>query len=240
MTANRTKIRSARHRARESQQLPFEERMAAGVALRQKVPRSSHAEWSAPAHRPDPISVLQYAESGRIQELLPIRYGRMKQSPFGFYRGAAAVMACDLAQTPATGIRVQACGDCHVANFGGFASPERRLVFDINDFDETLPAPWEWDVKRLAASIVLGMREIGFGESRCKHAVYNMAESYREQVCRHAAMRALDVWYSRVDADEFIKEAKTSAAKKRWKKVETKARKETGEHVVPEITHVKN
>ena len=119
--------------------------MAAGVALRQKVPRSSHAEWSAPAHRPDPISVLQHSDSGRIQELLPIRYGRMKQSPFGFYRGAAAVMACDLAQTPATGIRVQACGDCHAANFGGFASPERRLIFDINDFDETLPAPWEWD-----------------------------------------------------------------------------------------------
>ena len=120
--------------------------MAAGVALRQKVPRSSHGEWKAPANRPDPISVLQRSDSGRLQELLPIRYGRMKQSPFGFYRGAAAVMACDLAQTPATGIRVQACGDCHAANFGGFASPERQLIFDINDFDETLPAPWEWDV----------------------------------------------------------------------------------------------
>jgi len=238
MTANRTKIRSARHRARESQQLPFEERMAAGVALRQKVPRSSHAEWSAPAHRPDPISVLQHSDSGRIQELLPIRYGRMKQSPFGFYRGAAAVMACDLAQTPATGIRVQACGDCHAANFGGFASPERRLIFDINDFDETLPAPWEWDVKRLAASIVLGLREIGPGEGRCKDAVYTMAQSYREQMHRHARMHPLDVWYSRVDADEFVKEAKTAATKKRWEQVELEARQETGEHIAPEITYV--
>src|SRR6516165_8699463 len=214
MTANRTKIRSARNRARESQQLPFEERMAAGVALRQKVPRSSHAEWSTPSHRPDPISVLQHSDRGRIQELLPIRYGRMKQSPFGFYRGAAAVMACDLAETPATGIRVQACGDCHAANFGGFASPERRLIFDINDFDETLPAPWEWDVKRLAASIVLGLREIGLGEGRCKDAVFNMACFYREHIHRYAKMRELDIWYSHVDVDGVIKEAKTKVAKK--------------------------
>ncbi|HWS96260.1 MAG TPA: DUF2252 family protein, partial [Candidatus Methylomirabilis sp.] len=184
--------------------------MAAGVALRQRVPRSSHADWSPSAHRPDPINVLQHCDCGRLQELLPIRYGRMKQSPFGFYRGAASVMAYDLSRTPATGIRLQACGDCHAANFGGFASPERRLIFDINDFDETLPAPWEWDVKRLAASIVLGLREIGLGEGRCRDAVYNMAQSYREQMRRHTRMRALDVWYSHVDADEFIKEAKTS------------------------------
>jgi uncharacterized protein (DUF2252 family) len=135
---------------------------------------------------------------------------------------------------------VQACGDCHAANFGGFGSPERRLLFDINDFDETLPAPWEWDVKRLAASIVLGLREIGLGEGRCKDAVFKMAQSYREQMHRHAKMRALDVWYSHVDADEFIEEAKTVAGKKRWEKVEAEARKHTGEHIVPEITHVKN
>jgi uncharacterized protein (DUF2252 family) len=240
MTANRIRIRSARNRSWERQRPTVEERMAAGVAQRRMVPRSSHAEWRAPAHRSDPISVLQHSDRGRLQELLPIRYGRMKQSPFAFYRGAAAVMAFDLAQMPATGIRLQTCGDCHAANFGGFASPERRLIFDINDFDETLPAPWEWDVKRLAASIVLGLREIGVGEGHCKDAVYNMAQRYREQLRRHAGMCALDVWYSRVDADEFIKEAKTSAAKKRWEKVEAEARKETGEHVVPEITHVKN
>ena len=145
VTANRARLRGARNQRWERQQPTVEERMAAGVALRQKVPRSSNADWSPSAHRPDPINVLQHCDCGRLQELLPIRYGRMKQSPFAFYRGAAAVMACDLAQTPATGIRVQACGDCHAANFGGFASPERRLIFDINDFDETLPAPWEWD-----------------------------------------------------------------------------------------------
>ena len=240
MIANRARLRSARNQRFQRQQPTVEERMAAGVALRQRVPRSSHADWSPSAQRPDPINVLQHCDCGRLQELLPIRYGRMKQSPFGFYRGAASVMAYDLSRTPATGIRLQACGDCHAANFGGFASPERRLIFDINDFDETLPAPWEWDVKRLAASIVLGLREIGLGEGRCRDAVCNMAQSYREQMRRHTGMHALDVWYSRVDADEFIKEAKTSGAKKRWEKREEEARKETGEHIVPEITHVKN
>jgi uncharacterized protein (DUF2252 family) len=149
-------------------------------------------------------------------------------------------MAWDLSKTPATGIRVQACGDCHAANFGGFASPERRLLFDINDFDETLPGPWEWDVKRLAASIILGLRDIGLGDGRCKDAVYQMALSYRRQMHRHAKMRALEVWYSHVDADEFVKAAKTTAAKKRWEKVEAEARKQTGEHIVPKITELKN
>jgi uncharacterized protein (DUF2252 family) len=164
----------------------------------------------------------------------------MSLSPFAFFRGSAALMAWDLSKTPATGIRVQACGDCHAANFGGFASPERRLLFDINDFDETLPAPWEWDVKRLAASIILGLRDIGLGDGRCKDAVFRMAQSYRKQIHRHAKMRALDVWYSHVDADEFVREAKTPAAKKRWEKVEAEARKQTGVHVVPKITELKN
>jgi uncharacterized protein (DUF2252 family) len=149
-------------------------------------------------------------------------------------------MAWDLSRTPSNGIRVQACGDCHAANFGGFASPERRLLFDINDFDETLPAPWEWDVKRLAASIVLGLREIGLADGHCRDAVFKMAWSYREQMHRHAKMRALDVWYSHVDADEFIKEANSAAAKKRWKRVEAQARQQTVEHIVPQITEVKN
>ena len=218
----------------------WKERMAAGSTLRKKFPRSSHAEWSPSANRPDPISILKQSDRGRLPELLPIRYGRMKQSPFAFYRGSAAVMAWDLSVTTTSGIRVQACGDCHAANFGGFASPERRLLFDINDFDETLRAPWEWDLKRLAASIVLGLREIGLGDGRCKDAVFNMARFYREHMHRYARMRGLDVWYSHVDADEFIKEAKTKAAKKRWEKVEAQARKDTGEHVVPRITEVKN
>src|SRR5579863_4899198 len=145
-----------------------EERMAEGKALRGRVPRTSQALWQPPAGRPDPIALLQHSDRGRLAELLPIRYARMRQSPFAFFRGSAALMAADLSTMPSTRLRVQACGDCHVANFGGFGSPERRLVFDINDFDETLPAPWEWDVKRLAASMVLAGRELGVGE---KHSV---------------------------------------------------------------------
>ena len=137
----------------------IEARMSQGKALRERVPRTSHAEWAAPSGRPDVIKVLQQSDRGRVPELLPIRYGRMRQSPFAFFRGSAAVMAWDLSKTPATGIQVQAGGDCHAANFGGFASPERRLLFDINDFDETIRGPFEWDLKRLATSLVLACRE---------------------------------------------------------------------------------
>jgi uncharacterized protein (DUF2252 family) len=175
-----------------------------------------------------------------LQDLLPIRYRRMRESPFGFLRGAAALMAADLAATPATGIRVQACGDCHVANFGGFGSPERRLVFDINDFDETLPAPWEWDVKRLATSIVLAGRQCGLRERHCGDAARAAVASYREHMREYARMRALEAWYSRLSAEIFVEEAKTPTAKKRWKAAERKARSETAEHVLPNITEIKN
>src|SRR5580700_10369282 len=156
----------------------IEERIAAGKALRDRVSRKSQGKWKPAAKRPDPIELLKYADEGRLPELLPIRYGRMRQSPFAFFRGAEAFMARDLAATPKTGIRVQACGDCHVRNCGGFGSPERRLVFDINDFDETLSAPWEWDVKRLATSIVLKGRQIGARERYCEDAVRAAVESY--------------------------------------------------------------
>jgi hypothetical protein len=141
--------------------LTIEERLTAGRALRARVPRTSHAKWTPSPDRPEPVALLKESNRGRLSELLPIRYGRMRVSPFAFFRGAAALMAWDLAATPVTKIRVQACGDCHLLNFGGYGSPERRLVFDINDFDETLPAPWEWDVKRLAASVVLAGRQKG-------------------------------------------------------------------------------
>src|ERR1700730_7837882 len=144
--------------------------MAAGKVLRESVPRTSHAKGARPGNRSDPIELLKHADRGRLPELLPIRYGRMRQSPFAFFRGAGALMAMDLAATAKTGVRVQACGDCHVRNFGGFGSPERRLVFDINDFDETLNAPWEWDVKRLATSIVLKDRQIGARDRSCEGA----------------------------------------------------------------------
>ena len=143
-----------------------EERLAAGKLLRDKVPRSIHAGWTPPAKHRDPVEILEKSnqEQDRIPELVPIRYGRMLRSPFTFLRGSAGLMAYDLATTPITGIRVQACGDCHLLNFGLFATPERNLVFDINDFDETLPAPWEWDIKRLAASFVVAARDMRFND----------------------------------------------------------------------------
>jgi uncharacterized protein (DUF2252 family) len=216
------------------------ERMAEGKALRERVSRASQAQWKPSPTRPDPIELLRHTDRGRLAELLPIRYGRMRQSPFAFLRGSAALMASDLATTPSTRLRVQACGDCHVANFGGFGSPERRLVFDINDFDETLPAPWEWDVKRLAASIVLAGREIGFGERHCTDTARTAVLSYREHMREYARMRALDVWYSHLDAEIFIAEAKTGAARDRWEQVEKNAAMQTAAHVFPKITAVKN
>src|SRR5579871_2855780 len=212
------------------------ERAAEGKALRVRVPRGSHAEWKAPADRPDPIAVLKQTDEGRVPELLPIRYGRMAASPFAFLRGAAAIMASDLAKTPATGIRVQACGDCHAANFGGFGSPERRLVFDINDFDETLPAPWEWDVKRLAASVVLAGRFIGAKESMCGDAARATVASYRTHIRQYAQMRALEAWYSRMDAEIFIREAHAQDEKKYWRQLEDAAMKQIAEYIFPRIT----
>ncbi len=214
--------------------------MAAGKALREEAPRSAHAKWTPPKNRPDPVALLIESDKGRIQELVPIRYERMRQSPFAFYRGAAALMAADLSNTLVTGIRVQACGDCHVANFGGFGSPERQLVFDINDFDETLPAPWEWDVKRLAASIVLSGRDLGFRERHCDDAARAATESYREHIRQYAGMRALDVWYSRLEAEILVRRARTERAKERWEQAEQKARLETAQHMFPEITRTKS
>jgi uncharacterized protein (DUF2252 family) len=215
------------------------QRMAAGKALRVQVPRRSHGEWKPPASRPDPIELLRQVDQGRLSELLPIRYARMRASPFGFLRGAAAVMAFDLSVTPRTGLRVQACGDCHVGNFGGFGSPERRLIFDINDFDETLPAPWEWDVKRLAASVVVASRELGLKERRSAELARSVVGCYREHMRKYARMRALEVWYSHLDAEILIDEAKTAAAQKRWRRIEKAAQHETAEHVFPQITTVR-
>jgi len=216
------------------------QRMAAGKALRSKVPRGSHARFEPPAKRTDPVELLRAVDRGRLAELLPIRYARMCASPFGFFRGAAALMALDLATTAATGLRVQACGDCHVANFGGFGSPERNLVFDINDFDETLPAPWEWDVKRLATSVILASRELGLKERSCADASRAVVESYREHMREYANMPALEVWYSHLDAEILVDEARTVAAQKRWRQIEKAAKHETAEHVFPQITTVKN
>ena len=216
--------------------LTAKEQMHVGKSLRDKVPRTSHAKWKPSPNRPDPIELLKKSDEGRLPELLPIRYGRMRLSPFSFYRGAAALMAYDLAGSPRTGLRVQACGDCHVCNFGGMASPDRRLVFDINDFDETLPAAWEWDVKRLAASVVLAGREKGNGEKQCSDAARFLVESYRSQMRRYSGMSPLDVWYSRLNAEIFIEEAKSAGEKKHWQETENKARRQTAEHLLPKLT----
>jgi uncharacterized protein (DUF2252 family) len=215
-------------------------RLAAGKKLREMARRSSQSKWAPPANRADPVELLQQSDRGRLPNLLPIRYSRMRQSPFAFFRGAAALMAADLATTPATGIHVQACGDCHVANFGGFGTPERQLVFDINDFDETLPAPWEWDVKRLAASIVLAMRQAGVSERRCSDAARTAVESYRKHMRDYGEMTALAVWYSHLNAELFVKDAKSPAAKKQWRKREAKAALETSSREFPKIAALRD
>ena len=183
------------------------ERAARGKAARAEVPRSSHAELGIlPGHR-DPVEILEEQATERLPELVPVRYGRMLTSPFAFFRGAAAIMAADLAATPRSGLQVQLCGDAHLSNFGGFASPERDLVFDINDFDETLPGPWEWDVKRLAASIEIAARESGFKPGRCRRAVTASVRAYREAMRGFAAMPNLELWYARVDAAGILADA---------------------------------
>jgi len=177
---------------------------AQGKALRDKHSRQAHAGWTAPAHRFDPLKILEQSNEGRVEELVPIRYGRMLQSPFTFYRGAAAIMAADLAKTPNNGLNLQACGDCHLMNFGAFATPERRMIFDINDFDETAHAPWEWDVKRLAASFVLASRSNGHRPADARDAVLSCVRSYRETMDEFAEMRALDIWYASLDIETIM------------------------------------
>ena len=182
-----------------------------GKALRQQVPRSAHANWTVQAKGRDPVAILSETDRDRISNLVPIRYARMLQSPFAFLRGSASVMAFDLAKGPTTGIRVQACGDCHLLNFGAFATPERHVIFDINDFDETLPAPWEWDIKRLAASIMVAGRYRNFGERQCAEAVLMAVRAYRENLAEYATWPELQVWYARIDAEQMV--AKASKAK---------------------------
>ena len=180
------------------------ERVALGKSARSAVPRSSQGAWEEPKGRPDPVALLESQAASRVPELVPIRYGRMLVSPFTFYRGAALVMASDLATTPRSGLNVQACGDAHMSNFGVFASAERNLVFDVNDFDETLPGPWEWDVKRLAASLTIAGRERGFSDQERADVVLESAGAYRTEMAKLAAMRDLDVWYARMDIDKVM------------------------------------
>ena len=180
------------------------ERLATGKAARKTAPRTAHGSWKPAADRPDPIALLRAQDDDRMADLLPIRWGRMSASPFTFYRGSAALMAADLAPLPRTGLKVQLCGDAHLANFGLYGSPERELLFDVNDFDETLPGPFEWDIKRLAASFVLASRNNGLPEDTARDIVLAAARSYREHMAAFAEMRDLDVWYSHVVADDLL------------------------------------
>ena len=181
--------------------LTMSDRVARGKAARSEVPRESHAMFDPPADRPDPVALLEQQAESRVPELVPIRYGRMLVSPFAYFRGAALPMASDLADTPGTGLVVQACGDAHLSNFGIFASPERKFLFDVNDFDETLPGPWEWDVKRLAASLEVAGRGNGFSRKQRRRIVTASTRMYRETMRTFAGMSNIDVWYARVDLD---------------------------------------
>jgi uncharacterized protein (DUF2252 family) len=196
------------------------ERAARGKAARAEVPRTSHAEWDPPPHRPDPVDLLEEQAQSRVPELVPIRYGRMLVSPFTFYRGAAYLMASDLAGGTRTGLHSQLCGDAHLSNFGVFAAPDRRLVFAINDFDETLPGPFEWDVKRLVASFAVAGRDRGFDEKIRAGINTTVGRSYREAMRQFSDMRNLDLWYARMDIEDFIQDFTAKATGEQRKRLE--------------------
>ncbi len=197
--------------AAEEQYRTAGERRAEGKALRETVPREDHGGWKAPKGRRDPVELVLESNAGRMPDLVPIRHGRMLQSPFAFYRGTAGLMAADLAHTPVSGLRVQACGDAHLLNFGAFATPERNVIFDINDLDETLPAPWEWDLKRLTASVVVAGRHLGLRENDSVRAAGATVQAYREQISDYAFMNALEVWYDRIDLESMMERIRKEA-----------------------------
>jgi uncharacterized protein (DUF2252 family) len=217
------------------------ERVARGKAARAEVPRSSHATFEPSPTRADPIELLERQAQTRVPELVPIRHGRMLVSPFTFYRGAAMVMANDLEATPRSGLTVQCCGDAHLSNFGVFASPERRLVFDVNDFDETLPGPWEWDIKRLAASMLIAARANGFRPKVQEQAVLETVGAYRAAMATFAGMKDLDVWYSHLDIDRVLEDFSSQLkprAVKRTKRALAKARTKDSMAAFSKLTQV--
>jgi uncharacterized protein (DUF2252 family) len=207
-----------------------------GRAARKRVPRSAHAGWIPSVDRPDPVAVLERQGRDRLPELLPIRYGRMVASPFAFLRGSAAVMAADLASQPHTGLTVQLCGDAHLLNFGLYASPERALLFDLNDFDETFPGPFEWDVKRLAASIAVAARENGHGDTKAHRAALEATATYRTALRSLARKGELAVWYDRIDADSLPPLVRSAGNRRRVESSLTRARRRTSLHAVGKLT----
>jgi uncharacterized protein (DUF2252 family) len=220
--------------------IPLEDRLEKGKNQRNYTPREAHAAMAPTEGRSDPIQLLIDSEAGRVEKLLPIRYARMLTSPYAFLRGSAVVMAEDLSNTPSSGIYVQCCGDCHLMNFGGYATPERNQVFDINDFDETLPAPFEWDVKRLAASFVVAGRFREFTEKENKKAAFTAVKAYTDKIREFAHMHQLEIWYNRLDEATILKIFKSDAEfVKRYKILSEKAKHHTHEFVFPRISEVK-
>ena len=214
-----------------------DERTARGRAARTEVPRSDHGRWQPATDRPDPVRLLEEQGASRVSELVPLRYGRMLVSPFTFYRGAALIMAADLAATPRSGLRAQICGDAHLSNFGVFASPERQTMFDINDFDETLPGPWEWDVKRLAASFEIAGRDRGFEPAERRTVVAATVAEYRIRMDQLAAMRNLDVWYAHIEAEGVLGQLKSKKQHAKAMKNLAKARTRDSMQAFSKLTH---
>ena len=215
-----TATRQAPTARRATKALSPDERAATGKAAREETPRSLNAGGVPAPESRDPVAVLEKQAKTRVPELVPIRYGRMLVSAFAFYRGAAAIMAADLAGSPTSGFDVQLCGDAHLENFGAFAAPDRQLVFDVNDFDETLPGPWEWDVKRLAASFVVAGRERGFDEAQRRSVALTAAGEYRKAMRTFAGERNLDLWYQRIDVSSLAAKWESDATKKQLKSFE--------------------
>ena len=189
-----------------------DDRMAMGGQARERTPPSGHAGWVPAADRPDPVALLEEQNLTREKDLVPVRHGRMMVSPFTFYRGAAKIMAADLKDTPVAGLDAQLCGDAHLSNFGAFASPERRLVFDLNDFDETLPGPFEFDVKRMAASFTIAARNNGFSTADTREATMASVRAYREAMASFAQMRTMDIWYAHLNEDDLKASIRSTAA----------------------------
>jgi uncharacterized protein (DUF2252 family) len=203
--------------------------------LRATCPRDAHATWKAPANRRDAVELILAAEEGRVPDLLPLRHGRMVRSAFTFYRGAALTMAADLASTPVTGLRVQCCGDAHLSNFGGFATPEREIIFSINDLDETLPAPWEWDVKRLAASFVVACRDNGLKDAVATDVTTTCVRRYRESMAEFSQLKTLELWYRALTAEELLAPLPPKLRQRVIKRIEKERAKSRGEELFPKL-----
>src|SRR6266516_5622095 len=221
--APRSEREVGRMAVRKIAHLSIDDRRAKGLEARDRAAPSSHTKWRPAADRPDPVALLEEQDADRMPGLVPVRHGRMMVSPFTFYRGGAAIMAADLAETPVAGLMAQLCGDAHLSNFGAFASPERVLLFDLNDFDETLPGPFEYDVKRMAASFTIAARNNGFGKADTRAATLASVTAYREAMAGFAQMGMMDVWYAHLSEDELMTAVRTAA--KASKKKDAKAAK---------------